>query len=41
VWQNKRGGFKVGGGQAVLTGPAIVDKSNISDVLKYVQQGIR
>ncbi|WAH98578.1 substrate-binding domain-containing protein [Arthrobacter sp. MMS18-M83] len=41
LWQNKRGGFKVGGGQPVLTGPAIVDKSNISDVLKYVQQGIR
>ena len=41
VWQTKRGGFKVGGGQSVLTGPAIVDKSNISDVLQYVQQGIR
>lgn len=41
LWQNKRGGFKVGGGQPVLTGPAIVDKSNISDVLKFVQQGIR
>ncbi|MEO5315823.1 substrate-binding domain-containing protein [Pseudarthrobacter sp. CC12] len=41
VWQNKRGGFKVGGGQAVLTGPTIVDKSTIADVLKNVQQGIR
>ncbi len=41
LWQYKRGGFKVGGGQAVLTGPTIVDKSNISDVLKFVQQGIR
>ncbi|WP_369046018.1 substrate-binding domain-containing protein [Sinomonas sp. P10A9] len=41
LWQNKRGGFKVGGGQPVLTGPAIVDKSNISDVLKFVQQGVR
>ena len=41
LWQYKLGGFKVGGGQAVLTGPAVVDKSNISDVLKYVQQGIR
>ncbi|MHC8609827.1 substrate-binding domain-containing protein (plasmid) [Paenarthrobacter ureafaciens] len=41
LWQNKRGGFKVGGGQAVLTGPSIVDKSTIADVLKNVQQGIR
>jgi simple sugar transport system substrate-binding protein len=41
VWQNKRGGFKVGGGQAVLTGPTIVDKSSIAEVLKNVQQGIR
>jgi simple sugar transport system substrate-binding protein len=41
LWQYKRGGFKLGGGQAVLTGPTIVDKSNISDVLKNVQQGIR
>jgi len=41
IWQNKLGGFKVGGGQPVLTGPTIVDKSNISDVLKFVQQGIR
>ncbi|WP_028265565.1 substrate-binding domain-containing protein [Arthrobacter sp. MA-N2] len=41
IWQNKLGGFKIGGGQPVLTGPTIVDKSNISDVLKFVQQGIR
>lgn len=41
IWQNKRGGFKVGGGQPVLTGPAIVDKSNAADVLKFAQQGIR
>jgi simple sugar transport system substrate-binding protein len=41
LWQYKYGGFKLGGGQPVLTGPAIVDKSNISNVLKYVQQGIR
>ncbi|NWL29279.1 sugar ABC transporter substrate-binding protein [Paenarthrobacter ureafaciens] len=41
LWQNKRGGFKVGGGQAVLTGPSIVDKTTIADVLKNVQQGIR
>ena len=26
LWQAKRGGFKLGGGQPVLTGPTIVDK---------------
>ncbi|MEW1823326.1 substrate-binding domain-containing protein [Arthrobacter sp. NPDC080031] len=41
LWQAKRGGFKLGGGQPVLTGPAIVDKSNASDVLKFAQQGVR
>ncbi|BAS13900.1 ABC transporter periplasmic-binding protein YphF [Arthrobacter sp. Hiyo8] len=41
IWQNKRGGFKIGGGQPVLTGPAIVDKSNAQDVLKFAQQGLR
>jgi simple sugar transport system substrate-binding protein len=41
LWQNKRGGFKVGGGQSVLTGPAIVDESNAADVLKFAEQGIR
>jgi simple sugar transport system substrate-binding protein len=41
LWQYKRGGFKIGGGQPVLTGPAIIDSSNIADVLKFAQQGIR
>lgn len=41
LWQAKRGGFKLGGGQPVLTGPTIVDKSNASDVLKFAQQGLR
>ncbi|WP_426998377.1 substrate-binding domain-containing protein [Pseudarthrobacter sp. N5] len=41
LWQNKRGGFKIGGGQPVLTGPAIVDKSNAADVLKFAKEGIR
>ena len=41
LWQNKRGGFRVGGGQSVLTGPAIVDQSNAADVLKFAEQGIR
>jgi simple sugar transport system substrate-binding protein len=41
LWQAKRGGFKLGGGQPVLTGPTIVDQSNASDVLKFAQQGVR
>ncbi|MFJ5955217.1 substrate-binding domain-containing protein [Paenarthrobacter sp. NPDC092416] len=41
LWQNKRGGFKIGGGQSVLTGPAIIDKANAADVLKFAEQGIR
>jgi simple sugar transport system substrate-binding protein len=41
LWQNKRGGFKLGGGQPVLTGPSIVDRSAAADVLKSAQQGIR
>ena len=28
IWQNKRGGFKIGGGQPVLTGPTIIDKAD-------------
>ncbi|MGJ3189507.1 sugar ABC transporter substrate-binding protein [Paenarthrobacter nitroguajacolicus] len=41
IWQNKRGGFTIGGGQSVLTGPAIIDKANATDVLKFAEQGIR
>lgn len=41
LWQAKRGGFKLGGGQPVLTGPTIVDQSNAEDVLKFAQQGVR
>ncbi|QHK22640.1 substrate-binding domain-containing protein (plasmid) [Pseudarthrobacter psychrotolerans] len=41
LWQVTRGGFKVGGGQLVLTGPAIVDKSNATQVLKFAKDGIR
>jgi simple sugar transport system substrate-binding protein len=41
LWQNKRGGFSIGGGQSVLTGPSLVDKSNAADVLTFAQQGIR
>lgn len=41
LWQYKRGGFKIGGGQPVLTGPAIIDKAAAPDVLKYATAGIR
>lgn len=41
LWQNKRGGFKIGGGQPVLTGPAIIDKAAATDALKFAEAGIR
>lgn len=41
IWQNHRGGFTIGGGQPVLTGPAIVDKAAASDALEFAQQGLR
>jgi simple sugar transport system substrate-binding protein len=41
LWQNKRGGFSIGGGQSVLTGPSLVDKTNAADVVAFAQQGIR
>ena len=41
LWQYNRGGFKVGGGLPVLTGPAIIDKTNAPAVLTYAKEGIR
>ena len=41
LWQAKRGGFKIGGGQPVLTGPSIVDKAAATDVLKFAKEGVR
>ena len=41
IWQNTRGGFEVGGGQDVLTGPSIVDKAATADALKFAPQGVR
>lgn len=41
LWQNKRGGFKIGGGQPVLTGPTIIDQDNAKDVLEFAKEGIR
>ncbi len=41
LWQFKRGGFKIGGGLPVLTGPAVIDKAAAPDVLKFAKDGIR
>lgn len=41
IWLSKVGGFTVGGGQQVYTGPAVIDKSNAADVSKFAQAGIR
>ncbi|WP_309073435.1 substrate-binding domain-containing protein [Paenarthrobacter sp.] len=41
LWQAKRGGFKIGGGLPVLTGPTIVDKAGAANALTFAQQGIR
>lgn len=41
LWSYYRGGLVVGGGQQVFTGPAIVDSSNIEDVLTFAQDGVR
>lgn len=41
LWQNYRGGFKIGGGLPVLTGPAIIDGGNAPAVLKFAREGIR
>lgn len=38
---NKTGGFVLGGGEAVLTGPAIVDAANVDAVLQFAQEGKR
>ena len=38
---NHTGGFVVGGGKAVLTGPAMVDATNVDAVLAFAQEGKR
>jgi len=35
------GGFVIGGGQATLTGPAIVDADNVDAIVEYSEAGIR
>ncbi|MFB9834232.1 sugar ABC transporter substrate-binding protein [Actinoallomurus acaciae] len=41
LWLYKRNGDILGGGQPVLTGPAIVDKSNADAVAPYADRGTR
>ncbi len=41
LWQAKRGGFRIGGGLPVLTGPTIIDGSAAPEVLAFAKEGIR
>lgn len=41
IWLSKTNGNEVGGGQAVLTGPAFVDAQNVASVEKFAAEGRR
>ena len=41
LWQDHRGAFRLGGGKPVLTGPAVIDQSNIDQVQEFAAEGIR
>ena len=41
LWLNLTNGNDLGGGQPVRTGPSIVDKSNIDQILPYTQKNTR
>jgi simple sugar transport system substrate-binding protein len=41
IWLYKTNGNVIGGGQAVLTGPTFVDKSNVAQVEKFASGGTR
>ena len=41
LWLRKTNGNIIGGGKAVLTGPAFIDKSNVADVEKFAKNGRR
>lgn len=41
LWLNITNGDTLGGGNAVLTGPAFVTQDNIDKVMKYVERGTR
>ena len=41
IWLYKRNGDVLGGGKPVLTGPAIVDKTNVDAIAPYAERGTR
>ncbi|WP_257998414.1 substrate-binding domain-containing protein [Zhihengliuella halotolerans] len=41
LWQNHRGGFELGGGVATLTGPSVIDSSNVEAVQQFAAEGVR
>ncbi|MCI9886958.1 substrate-binding domain-containing protein [Micrococcales bacterium 31B] len=41
VWLYKNGGFEIGGGLPTLTGPTIIDQSNVAGVMAGAEQGVR
>ena len=41
LWLNLTNGNDIGGGQPVLTGPSIVDSSNIARVAEYAARNTR
>jgi simple sugar transport system substrate-binding protein len=41
LWLNKINGNTLGSGQAVLTGPTLVNKDNIDTVAGFIEQGTR
>ena len=41
LWLYNNGGFEIGGGQPVYTGPTIIDSENAEAVLEQAEKGIR
>jgi simple sugar transport system substrate-binding protein len=41
IWLYRTNGNTIGGGEATLTGPAFIDKSNIAAVQKFAEAGTR
>ena len=41
LWLYKVNGNTIGGGQATLTGPAFIDKTNVANVEKFAANGTR
>jgi simple sugar transport system substrate-binding protein len=41
LWLYKTNGNTIGGGQATLTGPAFIDKTNVAAVEKFAANGTR